>query len=99
MLCALFLVVRSSGSSSLGTQASYRGGFSCWGAQALDAPASVAVATWGLVAQGRVRSSQTRDLSEPVSPALADGFLSSVPPGKWKRWKRSPLCDLLSFED
>ena len=44
MLCALFLVVRSSGSSSLGTQASYRGGFSCWGAQALDAPASVAAA-------------------------------------------------------
>ena len=67
--------------------------------QQLQHLSSVAVATWGLVAQGHVGSSQTRDLSEPVSPALADGFLSSVPPGKWKRWKRSPLCDLLSFED
>ena len=63
-------------------QASHCGGFSCWGAQALDAAASVVVATWGLVVQGLVGSSQTWDLSKPVSPELADRFLSSVPPGR-----------------
>ena len=75
------------------------GGFSCWGAQALGARASVVVAhglsSCGLHALERRLSScgaWTQLLRgmwdrpgpglEPVSPALAGGFLTTVPPGK-----------------
>ena len=74
-------------------------GFSCCGARALGARASVVVARglsscglWAL--ECRLSSCSARielprgmwDLPgpglEPVFPALADGFLSSAPPGK-----------------
>ena len=70
-----------------GAQASYCGGFFCYGAQALGTWASVAVARrfsscgaqaqllrgiWDLPGPGL----------KPVSPALAGGFLTTVPPRK-----------------
>ena len=78
---------------------SHCGGFSCCGAQALGAWASVVVAC-GLSSCGsralehKLSSCGARakllhgmwDLPrpeiEPVSPALASGFLTTVPPGK-----------------
>ena len=74
-----------------GAWTSYCSGFSCGGARALSIPVSVVAAqalrVWaqwlwctGLVALQHVASSQTRN--KPASPALADGFSSTVPPGK-----------------
>ena len=59
---------------------SHCSGFSCCRAWTLDAQASVVVAhglkllcgTWDLPGPG----------IEPLSPALAGGFLTTVPPGK-----------------
>ena len=94
-----------------GARASHCGGFSCCGAQALGAQASV-VAAHGLSSCGmrslerRLSSCGSRALEcrlsscgawawllhsmwdlpgpglEPVSPALAGGFLTTAPPGK-----------------
>ena len=68
-------------------QASYCGGFSCCGAWALGARASV-VAARGLSSCGSRASLLRRvwDLPgpglKPVSPALAGRFLTTTPPGK-----------------
>ena len=70
-----------------GEQASHCGGFSCCGAQALGGRASAVVAhgpsscgEWAQLLRGMW------DLPgpglEPVSPALAGGFLTTAPPGK-----------------
>ena len=70
-----------------GAQASHCGGFSCCGARALGKRASVVVAR-GLSSCGTRASllHGTWDLPgpgiEPVSPALAGGFLTTAPPGK-----------------
>ena len=78
-----------------GAWASHCGGFSCRGARALGAQASVVMAC-GLssrgvqasvvVAHGLSCSVACWDLpgpgNEPVSPALAGGFLNPAPPGK-----------------
>ena len=79
-------------------RASHCGGFSCCGARAVGVWASVVVAhglsscslravehkcssCWmGLVAPWHVGSSWTG--IEPMSPALAGGFLTTAPPGK-----------------
>ena len=72
--------------SRCAAQASHRGGLSCCGARALEAPASEAAARglsvvvraqlphslWDLPAPGM----------EPLSPALQGGFLTTRPPGK-----------------
>ena len=75
-----------------GAQASHCGGFFCCGARALGVRASVVVAcglsscgSWAL--ERRFSSCGGMwDLPgpgiEPVSPALAGGFLTTVPPGK-----------------
>ena len=63
-----------------GARVSHCGGFSCSGARALGAWASLVAARglkllcsmWGLPGAGL----------KPVSPALAGGFLTTVPPGK-----------------
>ena len=80
-------------------RASYCGGFSCCGARALGARASVVVAR-GLSSCGSralerrlsscgARAELLRGMwhlpgpgLEPVSPALAGGFLTTAPPGK-----------------
>ena len=83
-LCAGSLVVATLRCSAW---ASHCSGFSCCGAQALSAQASVVVAC-GLSSCGARASllRSTWDLPgpglEPVSPALAGGFLTTVPPGK-----------------
>ena len=58
---------------------SHCSGFSCFGAQALDALASVAV-TPGLSCPGHVGSFRLG--VEPVTFASQDGFLTTGPPGK-----------------
>ena len=70
-----------------GARASHCGGFSCCGARALGAWASVVVAR-GFNSCGS-RASLLRGMwdlprpgLEPVSPALAGGFLTTAPPGK-----------------
>ena len=76
---------------SCGVQASCCGGFSCCGAWALGAWASVVVAhglsscgAWAQLLHGMW------DLPgpglKPVSPALAGGFLTTAPPGKPNRY-------------
>ena len=68
-------------------RASHCGGLSCCGAQALGAWASVVVAhrlsgcgTWAQLLHGMW--DLPRPGIEPVSPALAGGFLTTAPPGK-----------------
>ena len=89
LLCAGFLQLQRAGAtlpSSAG--ASHCGSFSCCGAQALGARASVVVAH-GLSRCG-MRAQLLRSMwdlprpgLEPVSPALAGGlFLTTAPPGK-----------------
>ena len=67
--------------SSCGAQASRCGGFSCCGAPALGARASA------VVAHGLSCSEACGDLPgsgiKPMCPALAGGFLTSGPPGKF----------------
>ena len=95
-----FLQLRRAGATlRCGAQASHCSGFSCCGAWALGARASVVVAqglsscgSWAL--EYRLSSCGARaqllrgmwDLPspriKPVSPALAGGFLTTVPPGK-----------------
>ena len=95
-----FLWLRRAGTTlCCGARASHCGGFSCCGAQALGAWASVVVAC-GLSSCGS-RALEHRlgscgagawllrgmwDLPglglEPMSPALADGFSTTAPPGK-----------------
>ena len=60
------VAARAGAALRCGAWASHCGGFSCCGARALGAWASVVVAP-GL---------------EPVSPALAGGFLTTAPQGK-----------------
>ena len=83
-----FLQLRRAGATPLcGARASHCSGFSCCGARALSVRASVVVAdrlsscgsrasllrsTWDLLGPG----------IEPVSPALAGGFLTTAPSGK-----------------
>ena len=100
LLCAGFLQLHRAGATlRCGAQASHCGGFSCCGARAVGAWASLVVAL-GLSRCGsralehRLSSCGTRaqllcgmwDLPrpgiEPVSPALAGRFLTTVPPGK-----------------
>ena len=83
----LSLVVASEGYSSLQCAASHCGGFSCCGARALGARASVVVAR-GLSSCG-ARASLLRSMwnlpragLKPMSPSLAGGFLTTAPPGK-----------------
>ena len=98
--CMGFLQLRRAGAAlPCGAQASHCGSFSCCGAQALGAWASVVVArrlsgcgSWAL--ECRLSSYGSRDQLlhsmwdlpgpelEPVSPALAGGFLNTVPPRK-----------------
>ena len=66
--------------SSCGARASHCGGFSCCGAQALGHVGSVVVGCTGLVALWHVKF--PRPGVEPMSPALAGGFLTTGPPGK-----------------
>ena len=76
----LSLVVVSGATLRCATQASHSGGFSCCGVHALGAWASLVVThgllfardTWTLPGPG----------IEPMSSALAGGFLATVPPGK-----------------
>ena len=95
-----FLWLRRAGATlHCDARASHCSGFSCCGARALGAQASVAVAqglsscgSWAL--ERRLSSCGTRasllhgmwDLPgpglEPMSPALAGGFLTTEPPGK-----------------
>ena len=84
---ALLWLRRAGATLRCGAQASRCGGFSCCGARALGAWASVVVAR-GLSSCG-ARASLLRGMwdlpgpgLEPVSPALAGGFLTTVPPGK-----------------
>ena len=87
LLRGLSLVAKSGGYSLLRCAGFSLCGFSCCGALALDMWASVAVAhrlsSCGTRAQ-LLRGMQ--DLPEPgiepMSPALAGGFLSTAPPGK-----------------
>ena len=58
--------------SSLRWQASDGGGFSCCGAWTLGTRAQLLRGTWNLPRPG----------TEPASPALAAGFLTTGPPGK-----------------
>ena len=81
------LVAASGGYSSLRCAGFSCGVFSCCGARALGARASVVVAR-GLSSCG-ARASLLRGMwdlpgpgLEPVSPALAGGFLTTAPPGK-----------------
>ena len=83
----LSLVVVSRGYSSCGACASHCGGFSCCGARALGTRASVVVAR-GLSSCGS-RAQLLHDMwdlprpgLEPMSPALAGGFLTTAPPRK-----------------
>ena len=71
--------------------ASHCGGLSCCGAQALGVQASVVVAC-GLSSCGS-QASLLRGMwdlpglgIEPMSPALAGGFLTTAPPGKSPIW-------------
>ena len=94
LLRAGFLQLRGAGATlHCAARASHCGGFSCCGAQVLGAGASIVVAR-------RLSSCGARALLlrgmwdlpgpgiEPVSPALAGGFLTTAPPGK------SDLMDL-----
>ena len=74
-----------------GVQASHCGGFSCCRAQALLARASVVVArrlsscgSWAQLL--RSMWDLPRPGLEPMSPALAGRFLTTVPPGKRNCW-------------
>ena len=87
-LCAsVSLVVPSRAALRCGARASRRSGFSRRGAQALGARASV-VLVLGLSSCGARAWLRHRMWTlpgpgiKPVSPALADGFLTSGPPGK-----------------
>ena len=87
-LCAsVSLVVPSRAALRCGARASRRGGVSRRGAQALGARASV-VLVLGLSSCGARAWLRHRMWTlpgpgiKPVSPALADGFLTSGPPGK-----------------
>ena len=71
--------------SSCGAWVSQCGGFSCWGAQTLGTWASVVEAhglsSYGAWAQSpRSMCNLPEPGIKPMSPALADGFLSSIPP-------------------
>ena len=89
LLCVGFLQLQRAGATlCCGARASLHcGGFSCCGAWALGTQASVVAAcglrscgTWAQLLRGMW------DLPgpgiEPMSPALAGGFLTTVPPGK-----------------
>ena len=85
LLCGLSLVVESAGTTlPRGARASHCGGFFCGGAQALGVRASVVVAPVGsvVVAHGLSCSVACGPGLEPVSPALAGGFVTTAPPGK-----------------
>ena len=98
LLCTGLLQLRRVGATLCrGARASHCGGFSCCRAQALGARASVVVAhglsSCGLqVLEHSSCVTQAQWLRgmwdlpgpglEPMSPALAGGFLTTVPPGK-----------------
>ena len=82
-----FLQLQRSGATLHCSAWTYCGGFSCCGARALGARASVVVAC-GLSSCGS-RAQLLRGMwdlprpgLEPVSPALAGRFLTTTPPGK-----------------
>ena len=97
LLRAGFLKLRRAGATlRCGAWASHCGGFSCCGAQALGARASVVVAR-RLRARALERRLNSCDAQayllcsmwdlpgpgiEPMSPALAGRFLTTAPPGK-----------------
>ena len=88
VLLAVFLQLQRAGATlRCGAVASHCGGFSCCGARAVGAQASVVVAS-GLSSCGaRVQLLHSMwDLPgpwiEPVTPALAGGFLTTAPSGK-----------------
>ena len=79
-VCGLSVVRQAGATLGCGVRASHCGGFSCCGAQALQCTGSVVVAH-GLscsVACGIFLDQG----SNPVSPALAGGFLTTEPSGK-----------------
>ena len=88
LLCAGFLQLRQAGATlRYGARASHCGGFSCCGAQALGMWASVVVAHRLSSCGSRAQLLHSMwDLPgpgiKPVTPALAGGFLTTVPPGK-----------------
>ena len=94
LLRAGFLQLPQAGATlHCGARTSHYSGFSCCGARALGAQASVVVAR-GLQSAGSVVVAHGLSCStagmwdlpgpgfEPVSPALAGGFLTTAPPGK-----------------
>ena len=85
----VFCSCSKQGYSFLQTQAFHHCGFSC-GAQGLGTQASGVAADSVVVAYGLSCSHSIWNLPkpgiEPVSPALAGRFLSTVPPGKCKIW-------------
>ena len=93
LLPAGFIQLRRAGAVlRCSVRASHCGGFSCCGARALGTRASVVVVR-GLQSAGSVVMTHGLELLhgmwdlpgpglEPMSPALADGFLTTVPPGK-----------------
>ena len=88
LLRAGFLWSRQAGAAlRCGAWASHCGGFSCCGGRALGAWTSV-VAACGLGSCGSQAQlfcgmwDRPRSGLEPMSPALAGGFLTTAPPGK-----------------
>ena len=86
--CAGFLQLQRVGATlRYGAQASHCGGFSCCGARALGAWASVVAARGLSSCDARAQLlcgmwDLPRPGLEPVSPALAGRFLTTAPPGK-----------------
>ena len=85
-MLGLSLVAVSGAALLFGAQTSRRGDFSCCRAQALGTQISLGAARGlscgapALVAPQHVESSKPG--IQPLSPALAGGFLSTLPPGK-----------------
>ena len=112
LLRAGFLQLRRAGAAlRCGAQASHCGGFSCCGARALAARASVVAArglsscgSWALerrLSSCGAQAQLLRDMwdlpgpgLEPVSPALAGGFLTPAPPGKSQKFYISRILGL-----
>ena len=76
--------VAARGPSSCGTQALGHVGFSSCGSRALEHRIS-SCGTWALLLRGMWDLPRPR--IEPVSPALASGFLTTAPPGKYQLFK------------
>jgi len=68
--------------SSCGEQASHCGGFSCWGAQARGLSGAAALSSRAQAQLLQRIWNLSRPGIKPMSPALAGGFLPTVPPTK-----------------